>query len=48
MSERDVRLYLSDVLDSGLAIQEKVDIVRLRDKMNQALRSRIEQDAIYV
>ncbi len=48
MSERDVRLYLSDILDSGLAIQEKVDIVRLRDKMNQALRSRIEQDVIYV
>lgn len=25
-----------------------VDIVRLRDKMNQALRKRIERDAIYV
>ncbi len=30
------------------ALGNKVDIVRLRDKMNQALRSRIEQDAIYV
>jgi uncharacterized protein len=26
----------------------KVDIVRLRNKMNQTLRSRIERDAIYV
>ena len=26
----------------------KVDIVRLRDKMNMALRRRIEQDGIYV
>ncbi len=30
------------------ALGNKVDIVRLRDKMNQVLRSRIEQDAIYV
>ena len=30
------------------ALGNKVDIVRLRDKMNQALRSRIERDAIYV
>lgn len=30
------------------ALGTKVDIVRLRDKMNQALRSRIERDAIYV
>ncbi|MCK5826367.1 MAG: nucleotidyltransferase family protein [Desulfuromusa sp.] len=26
----------------------KVDIVRLRDRMNQSLRTRIEKDAIYV
>jgi len=26
----------------------KVDIVRLRDKMNMALKKRIEQDGIYV
>jgi len=26
----------------------KVDVVRLRDKMNEALRRRIERDAIYV
>jgi predicted nucleotidyltransferase len=35
-----------------LAIEEalgnKVDIVRLRDTMNRALRSRIERDVIYV
>jgi predicted nucleotidyltransferase len=30
------------------ALGNKVDIVRLRDKMNQALRSRIERDVIYV
>jgi predicted nucleotidyltransferase len=30
------------------ALGAKVDIVRLRDKMNQALRSRIERDAVYV
>ena len=30
------------------ALHSKVDIVRLRDKMNQELRRRIEQDAIYV
>src|SRR4030042_6769368 len=30
------------------ALGAKVDIVRLRDKMNQALRSRIEGDAVYV
>ena len=30
------------------ALGNKVDIVRLRDKMNHALRSRIERDAIYV
>jgi uncharacterized protein len=30
------------------ALGNKVDIVRLRDTMNQALRSRIERDVIYV
>ena len=30
------------------ALGAKVDIVRLRDTMNQALRSRIERDAVYV
>ncbi|MEW6053110.1 MAG: nucleotidyltransferase domain-containing protein [Nitrospirota bacterium] len=30
------------------ALGNKVDIVRLRDKMNQSLRSRIEKDVIYV
>lgn len=30
------------------ALGSKVDVVRLRDKMNEALRRRIERDAIYV
>jgi predicted nucleotidyltransferase len=30
------------------AFGNKVDIVRLRDKMNKTLRRRIERDAIYV
>ena len=30
------------------ALGSKVDIVRLRDKMNKFLRQRIERDAIYV
>lgn len=30
------------------AMGGKVDVVRLRDKMNSALRQRIERDAIYV
>jgi len=30
------------------ALGNKVDIVRLRDSMNQALRFRIERDVIYV
>jgi uncharacterized protein len=30
------------------ALGNKVDIVRLRGTMNQALRTRIERDAIYV
>ena len=30
------------------ALGNKVDVVRLRDKMNEALRRRIERDAIYV
>lgn len=30
------------------AMGGKVDVVRLRDKMNVALRQRIERDAIYV
>ncbi len=30
------------------ALGAKVDVVRLRDKMNKSLRHRIERDAIYV
>lgn len=30
------------------ALGSKVDVVRLRDKMNNALKVRIERDAIYV
>jgi predicted nucleotidyltransferase len=30
------------------ALGSKVDIIRLREKMNQTLRSRIERDVIYV
>lgn len=30
------------------ALGNRVDIVRLRDKMNKALRRRIERDVIYV
>ncbi|ABQ27364.1 nucleotidyltransferase family protein [Geotalea uraniireducens] len=30
------------------ALGGKVDVVRLRDKMNETLKRRIEQDAIYV
>ena len=30
------------------ALGSKVDVVRLRDKMNESLRYRIERDAIYV
>lgn len=30
------------------ALQRKVDIVRLRDKMSVSLRRRIERDAVYV
>jgi predicted nucleotidyltransferase len=30
------------------ALGNKVDIIRLREKMNQTLRSRIERDVIYV
>jgi len=30
------------------ALKEKVDIIRLRDKMNGFLRQRIERDVIYV
>ena len=30
------------------ALGTKVDVVRLRDKMNKSLRYRIERDAIYV
>ncbi|MGR3176673.1 MAG: nucleotidyltransferase family protein [Candidatus Anammoxibacter sp.] len=30
------------------ALGAKVDVVRLRDKMNKSLRYRIERDAIYV
>jgi uncharacterized protein len=37
-----IKQAIEEVLDT------KVDIVRLRDNMNQTLRSRIERDAIYV
>jgi len=30
------------------ALEKKVDVVRLRDKMNRFLRERIERDVIYV
>lgn len=30
------------------AFDRKVDVVRLRDKMNMALRQRIERDAFYI
>ena len=30
------------------ALQKKVDVVRLRDNMNEALRRRIERDTVYV
>lgn len=30
------------------AFDNKVDIVRLRERMNESLRNRIEQDVIYV
>ncbi len=30
------------------ALKKKVDVVRLRDKMNSFLRQRIERDVIYV
>jgi predicted nucleotidyltransferase len=30
------------------ALGHKVDVVRLRDKMNKTLRRRIERDAIYI
>jgi predicted nucleotidyltransferase len=30
------------------SFQKKVDVVRLRDKMNMALKRRIEKDGIYV
>lgn len=30
------------------ALEKKVDVVRLRDKMNRFLRQRIERDVIYV
>ena len=37
---------VKQAVEEGLGV--KVDVVRLRDKMNQALRRRIEQDVIYV
>jgi predicted nucleotidyltransferase len=30
------------------ALGHKVDVVRLRDKMNKTLRRRIERDAVYI
>ena len=37
---------IKQTIEDGL--QRKVDIVRLRDKMNVSLRRRIERDVIYV
>ena len=37
---------IKQALEEALGI--KVDVVRLRDKMNDALRSRIERDVVYV
>jgi len=37
---------IKQALEEALGI--KVDVVRLRDKMNEALRSRIERDVVYV
>ena len=37
---------IKQTIEEGLGV--KADIVRLRDRMNQVLRRRIEQDVIYV
>ncbi len=37
---------IKQAIEEGLG--KKVDIVRLRENMNQALKSRIERDVIYV
>ena len=37
---------IKQTIEEGLGV--KADIVRLRDRMNQVLKQRIEQDAIYV
>ena len=37
---------IKQAVEEGLGV--KADVVRLRDQMNQVLRRRIEQDAIYV
>ncbi len=41
-----ILIGIKQFLEDSLGAQ--VDIVRLRDKMNLALRKRIERDAIYV
>ena len=37
---------IKQAVEEGLGV--KVDVVRLRDQMNQVLRRRIEQDVVYV
>jgi len=37
---------VKQAIEEGLG--SKVDVIRLRDRMNQTLRRKIEQDAIYV
>lgn len=37
---------IKQTVEEGLGI--KTDVVRIRDKMNQALKQRIERDVIYV
>jgi len=41
-----ILIGIKQFLEEALGVH--VDIVRLREKMNQALRKRIERDAIYV
>ena len=42
------RSYKKKVKNIEEALGSKVDIVRLRDKMNKFLRQRIERDTVYV
>jgi len=45
-AELFILIGIKQFLEDSLGVH--VDIVRLRDKMNLALRKRIERDAIYV